>query len=233
MAVPTHFSNLDSVIIGYALERIGLPAFTYGAGLNLFSIGVLNYFINNLGAYKVDRRKKNIIYLELLKNYSTVSLYHGANGLFFPGGTRSRSGALETSLKLGLLGTTIEAQRLLIEKAQGKNYRKVFILPCIFNYPFVLEASGLIEEYLKSTGKEKYLKENDEYSTSGRLLHFMFKFLFANSHMHISYGPLMDVLGNQVDDDGNSLDKHGRSVELSDYFTINGDRKSTRLNSSH
>lgn len=225
VAVPTHFSNLDSILIGYALERIGLPAFTYGAGLNLFSIGLLNYYMNNLGAYKVDRRKKNAIYLEVLKNYSTVSLIGGANGLFFPGGTRSRSGALEKSLKLGLLGTTIESQRHLIEAAGGKDYKKIFVMPCIFNYHFVLEANGLIEDYLRATGKDRYLRENDEYSTSYKIVKFIAKFLFANSEFYISYGPLMDVLGNLVDENGDSIDHLGRKVDLHEYFTLNGDFK--------
>jgi len=35
--VPTHLSNLDSVVFGFALERAGLPPATYGAGKNLFS----------------------------------------------------------------------------------------------------------------------------------------------------------------------------------------------------
>ena len=57
--VPTHFSNLDSILIGYAIDGImGLPAFHYGAGLNLYDLELVAYFINRLGAYKVDRRKK-------------------------------------------------------------------------------------------------------------------------------------------------------------------------------
>src|SRR5262249_52242014 len=55
--VPTHVSNLDSVIIGYALYRLGLPPFIYGAGLNLFSNPMLGFFMHNLGAYTVDRKK--------------------------------------------------------------------------------------------------------------------------------------------------------------------------------
>lgn len=225
VVVPTHFSNLDSIIMGYIIDRIGLPAVTYGAGLNLFSIGLLNYFMSNLGAFKVDRRKKNNVYLELLKNYSTVALQNGVNGLFFPGGTRSRSGELEKNLKLGLLGTTVEAQRNLIaQNAEGK-VKKIFILPCIINYHFVLEANGLIEDYLKSTGKDKYIRENDEFSTSYKMLKFIIKFLFAKSDMIMSYGPLMDVIGNTVDDDGNSIDHMGRKVDIKDYFKIDGDFK--------
>jgi len=67
--VPTHFSNLDSVLIGWVIHSLGLPAFIYGAGLNLFNIKIFAYFMNSLGAYKVDRRKKNLPYLETLKTY--------------------------------------------------------------------------------------------------------------------------------------------------------------------
>jgi len=36
--VPTHFSNLDSILIGWVIQYLGLPPFIYGAGLNLFNI---------------------------------------------------------------------------------------------------------------------------------------------------------------------------------------------------
>ena len=86
--VPTHFSNLDSILIGWVIHVLGLPPFIYGAGLNLFNIKILAYFMNSLGAYKVDRRKKNPIYLEALKSYSNLAIQEGAHSLFFPGGTR-------------------------------------------------------------------------------------------------------------------------------------------------
>ena len=38
--VPTHFSNLDSILIGWVIHSVGLPAFIYGAGLNLFNIKI-------------------------------------------------------------------------------------------------------------------------------------------------------------------------------------------------
>ena len=62
VVVPTHFSNLDSILIGYAMDAMmGLPSFSYGAGLNLYNTGYTAYFMNRLGAYRVDRRKKNPI----------------------------------------------------------------------------------------------------------------------------------------------------------------------------
>ena len=56
---PTHGSNLDSIVVGWALHRLGLPPYIYGAGLNLFSNPVISFFMHNLGAYKVDRKKRD------------------------------------------------------------------------------------------------------------------------------------------------------------------------------
>ena len=106
---PTHSSNLDSVVFGFALDRVGLPPVSYGAGKNLFTNPFLSYFMQNLGAYKVDRRIRHELYKEVLKTYSTVLIERGFHSLFFPGGTRCRSNVVEERLKLGLLGTGVEA----------------------------------------------------------------------------------------------------------------------------
>ena len=108
--VPTHFSNLDSVLIGWAIQYMGLPPFIYGAGLNLFNIKILAHFMNNLGAYKLDRRKKKSYISRSPQGIFKDALIKGIHTLFFPGGTRSRSGEIESRLKLGLLGSVIEAQ---------------------------------------------------------------------------------------------------------------------------
>lgn len=225
VVVPTHSSNMDSIMVGWVLNELGLPAFTYGAGLNLFSIGLLSYFMNRLGAYKVDRRKKNTIYLEVLKNYSCVAIQRGAHSIFFPGGTRSRSGSLEKKLKLGLLGTAIEAQKLHYKNFPEEVAPKIFIIPCIINYHFVLEAQGLISDYLKEAGKEKFYRENDEYSTSFKLIRFIYKFISASSSLYISFGDAMDVLGNKVDDEGNSYNHLGQKINVKNYFLTSGKLK--------
>ncbi len=217
--VPTHFSNLDSILIGWVIQFLGLPPFIYGAGLNLFNIRILAYFMNSLGAYKVDRRKKNPIYLETLKTYSNLAIQRGCHSLFFPGGTRSRSGEIETRLKMGLLSTAIEAQRELYEKADnGHSVRKVFIVPVVINYHFTLEAPSLIKEHLKTTGRERYYVEADEFTTSYKIATFMFKFFTKGSDISVSIGKGLDILGNQVDDEGNSFDKNGNPINPRDYF---------------
>ncbi len=212
--VPTHFSNLDSPTIGMAIDGIGLPAVTYGAGINLFTIKLLSNFMNNLGSYKVDRRRRNEVYLKLLKNYSTVGLTRGVHSLFFPGGTRSRSGAIEDKLKLGLLGTAVEAQQINLSNPSKE---KIFVVPVVLNYHFVMEASKLINEQLKAEGKENYLSE-DEFKNSFKILKFIYKFFTATPKIIISFGKPMDVIGNKVDNSGESFNEIGQKVEIEDYF---------------
>ncbi len=220
--VPTHFSNLDSILVGYAIDAIGLPAFIYGAGLNLFSARILAYFMNRLGAYKVDRRKKNAIYLQALKAYSTCALEEGCHSLFFPGGTRSRSGAVEQQLKLGLLSTVVEAQRRLLSAAQGQPARKIYIAPVVISYNFVLEAPVLIQDHLQEVGRERFFVEQDRYSSSGRIARFILKFFTAGSDIRVRFGEPMDILGNPLDEQGQSLDARGRVIPLDAYFRHQG-----------
>lgn len=218
--VPTHFSNLDSILIGWVIHSMGLPAFIYGAGLNLFNIKIIAYFMNSLGAYKVDRRKKNLPYLEALKMYSSLAMQKGAHSLFFPGGTRSRSGLIEKQLKLGLLSTAIEAQRSNYQ--QAGEIKKIFVVPVTLNYHCVLEAPEMIEDYLQVKGQDRYFQEEDKYG-SFQLIKFLFKFFSNPSSISVSIGPGLDVLGNYVDEEGNSLDAHGRVINTKDYFISSGE----------
>jgi len=221
--VPTHFSNLDSILIGWIIHVIGLPAFIYGAGLNLFNIKILAYFMNSLGAYKVDRRKKNPIYLETLKTYSKLAIEEGAHSLFFPGGTRSRSGKIENQLKLGLLGTAMEAQRTMFLDHPKGDAKKIFVVPVTINYNFVLEAPSLINDYLQQKGQERYYPEADEFSTSYKMIKFLVKFFTKGSDISVSIGRALDLMGNYVDSEGRSIDKQGRFINMRDYFTSNGE----------
>lgn len=220
--VPTHTSNIDSITVGWGISAIGLPAFFYGAGLNLFSVRFLAFFMNRLGAYRVDRRKKNAIYLEALKTYSTQIIMEGGHSLFFPGGTRSRSNMVETQLKLGLLGTALEAQRRQILNSNGEKFKKIYVVPVTLNYGFVLEAPELIDEYLKNVGKERYFVPSDKSSSSYKIIKFMLKFFSADADFTIAFGRCMDIFGNPVDDAGNSLDNNGNLIDIRDYFKSKG-----------
>lgn len=220
VVVPTHSSNLDSILVGYAMDQImGLPSFSYGAGLNLYNFGPAAYFMNRLGAYRVDRRKKNAIYLETLKTMSTLSIQRGVNSLFFPGGTRSRSGELESDVKMGLLGTTVEAQRALCQQGEPG---KVFIVPMVIGYHFVLEAPFLIEQHLRYTGKEQYIRLRDEGNSIRSWFRFIWRFFSTTNDITLSIGKPMDVLGNFVDAQGRSFDRFGNEIDIQEYFMSKG-----------
>jgi glycerol-3-phosphate O-acyltransferase len=214
--VPTHFSNIDSVMIGYTVDTLaGMPAFAYGAGLNLFNNEIVAYFINRMGAYRIDRRKKNPIYLECLTSMASFSLYKGLNNTFFPGGTRSRSGAMEDKLKYGLLSSAIEAQRMLLENNKDS---KIYIVPLVMSYNFVFEAKSLIEQHLSFIGKEKYQRSRDGKPTSK--WEFIKLFFKKESELVFSFGEPMDIMGNIVDDNGISIDKDCKPIDLRQYFVI-------------
>lgn len=220
VVVPTHHSNLDSIMVGYALDAvIGLPSFAYGAGLNLYNTGSAAYFMNRIGAYRVDRRKKNPIYLRTLKINSRLMIERGVNSIFFPGGTRSRSGKLEDKLKLGLVNTAIEAQRNLLLRGEDT---QVYVVPMILSYPFVLEGPQLIEQHLKRSGKERYIARRDNSYRPFKVLKFIWKILAEGNDITVSIGQPLDVLGNSVDQNGVSYDQYGTPIAIKDYFTING-----------
>ena len=223
--VPTHFSNLDSILVGYALYLIGLPPFLYGAGLNLYNNSIIAYFINRLGAYKVDRRKKNNVYLETLKSYSRIALNNGCHSLFFPGGTRSRSGGIEDKLKLGLLGTAVDAQYYNFAREDQRKNEKIFVLPLVISYHFVLEAASLINEHLKRTGKERYFIKNDQFSNWYKILNFMWQFFSKGGGIELSFGRPMDIFGHYVDENGVSFDTSGKEIDIRKYFYSHGKLK--------
>jgi len=223
--VPTHFSNIDSVLVAWVIYELGLPPFIYGAGLNLFNIGIFAYFMNSVGAYKVDRRKKNAVYLETLKTYSTLSIQKGCHSLFFPGGTRSRSGKIENALKMGLLGTAIEAQRKTYQDLENgiiEEAQKVYIVPVTLNYNFVLEAPILIRGYLESKGQERFYYDLDEYSNSYKIFTFLLKFFTKDAQISVSVGRALNLVGNPVDEHGDCYDKHGNIIDSKEYFMSEG-----------
>ncbi len=226
--VPTHLSNLDSIVFGYALERAGLPPATYGAGKNLFTNPLLSFFMHNLGAYRVDRRLKHNLYKDVLKTYSCVLLERGYHSLFFPGGTRSRSGGAERRLKLGLVGSAMEAYaRTLIA---GKE-RRIFFVPATINYLITLEAETLIADFLSEAGKGRFIIEDDESSRLGRVASFVRKLLAMRGAVVIRFSEPIDLFGNRVDDEGRSHDRRGREVDPASYVkdasgkvTVDGSR---------
>jgi len=229
------------MLVGWTINSIGVPPVTYGAGLNLFKTRILAYYISKLGAYKLDRRKKNDLYIDTLKMYSQLLIEEDCNSLFFPGGTRARSGALETKFKLGLLGTVVDAQFENCKKAPS-NYTKVVLVPVVINYYFVLEAKQLIEQHLKKTGQEKYfLHKEDDIKGMRTVLKYIWRFFSTSSQSAVTFGQPMDVFGHHINEKLESIDKQGRAINIAEYFKkedtfINDDQRNmtyTQLLGNH
>src|SRR5215475_636735 len=235
ICTPTHASHMDSLVIGYALQRVGIARFVYGAGKNLFANPILGFFLKHLGTYKVDRLKAEQLYKRTLKNYCVATLTRGLSNIFFPGGTRSRSGAIEEELKLGLLGTGLEAYILNL-KAHSER-PGLFIVPTTISYHVVLEAETLIDDYLRDEGQSRYIIHDDEVSRPARVAQFVSALLAMDGQIHVRFGPALDPFGNAVDAEGRSCDPHGRVVDERRYvFDAEGrpaldparDRQNTR-----
>ncbi len=212
--VPTHLSNFDSIVFGYGLQREGLPPATYGAGKNLFTNPLLSFFMHNLGAYQVDRRLKYGLYKSVLKAYSCVLVERGYHSLFFPGGTRSRSGGVEERLKLGLAGTGLEA---FVRAARRGEARRVFFVPATINYLLTLEARTLVDDFLAEVGKSRYIIDDDESTQLRRVVALVRKLLLAEGSIVLRFCPPLDPFGNRVASDGRSLDARGRPVDPLSY----------------
>ncbi len=220
LLVPSHTSNLDSLVVGYAIYRMGLPPFSYGAGLNLFSNPLEGFFMRHLGAYTVDRQKTDPIYRDVLKEYAVASLEQGRHQLFFPGGTRSRSGALETCLKKGLLGTAITTFRRNL--SAGRADARLYVVPCTLTYPLVLEAASLVHDHLRTSGKVSSILPGDEFGIVRRWAEFLHGLMDLSVHVHVTIGEPLDPLGNDVDEQGGSRDPRGRPLDPGRYFLVDG-----------
>jgi glycerol-3-phosphate O-acyltransferase len=153
--------------------------------------------------------------MQTLKTMSSLSIQQGVNTIFFPGGTRSRSGHIEQDLKLGLLSTCVDAQRELLEAGSD---RKVFIVPVVLNYHFVLEAKYLVDEHLRRKGKEKYIRGSDNSQNWSSKLSFIYKLFATDSEVLTSFGAPTDVFGNKVNLAGESIDHNGKRLDIKEYF---------------
>ena len=224
LMVPTHLSNIDSLLIGYVIHTMMLPPFAYGAGLNLFTNPVLSFMMSRLGAYTVDRQKSNTLYKTALKNYSTTMLKRGIHSIFFPAGGRVRSGAIESHLKLGLLGTALEAQ---LERLQeGQPNPNIYVVSMVMNYHFVFEASSLIEDYLAQSGKHRYMPtDTPEDYLLVNIIKFFWKLFSTHSELWVRIGKPLDVFGNFVDEEGRSIGPNGTTIDPKAWLTSGGELK--------
>jgi glycerol-3-phosphate O-acyltransferase len=104
-----------------------------------------------------------------------------------------------------LLSTAVEAQ----QENFIHNRKKIFVLPLVINYQYNIECSSLVNQHLVEIGKEKYVSDSFEYSTTYKIIRF-FKHLFnADTEVVVSFGKPLDIIGNEVNANGDSIAPNG------------------------
>jgi glycerol-3-phosphate O-acyltransferase len=73
---------------------------------------------------------------------------------------------------------------------------------------------------LKELGKEKYVSENFEYSTTYKILRTFKQLMSSNSELIVSFGKPMDVIGHRVNHLGESISPNGSIFDIKGYFEI-------------
>ena len=153
---PTHASNLDSIVLGLVTARAGLPPFAYAAGKHIFRNRLFATLMRRLGAFQLDPDRRDRLYMRVVNVYVNELLARGYHTVVFPSGTRCRSGEVESTVKLGLLGAAVHVAR------------PVRIVPVTMTYQIVPEAEHLIAYYLAGRSHERIV--GDELFVWGRLL---------------------------------------------------------------
>jgi glycerol-3-phosphate O-acyltransferase len=128
-----------------------------------------------------------------------------------------RSGRIESSVKKGLLGTGIRAWQDSLE--QGRSPSEVLVVPCTLSYTLVLEAETLIEDALEEEGQSRYIITDDEFSEPLTVATFARKVLQLDASVHVRFGRPLDLIGNPVQANGQSLDPSGQQIDRLRYIT--------------
>jgi glycerol-3-phosphate O-acyltransferase len=149
--IPCHKSNLDSMVLGYTLSTVNLPAPHFFAGKNLafWPVGGL---LRRVGAFFVRRSFKGaVFYAMVFSEYIQRLLKDGHNIAVYIEGTRSRTGKL-LNPQVGMLQILVNAWR---EKA----CEELFFVPVFIGYDRVPEESAYLHEARGGDKEPESLKQ--------------------------------------------------------------------------
>jgi glycerol-3-phosphate O-acyltransferase len=220
LIAPTRQSTLDPVLVSWSLNRLGIPPVLYPAASNLFDVPIFGRLIRSLGGYRVDGRRNDRLYTDVLREYAVVSMELGYHNMVFPGGARSRTGAIDPEPQLELLGTALAAFENCL--ATGSP-RRVFVVPVVLSYRLILEAEWLIEDHLRDQGRGRYLITEDEFPRPRRLADFAMNAFSLDARVVVTFGAPLDPFGNPVDAEGRSIGPSQKPVAIERYVCEGGE----------
>ncbi|MEO1271907.1 MAG: hypothetical protein AAFX99_27750, partial [Myxococcota bacterium] len=102
--------------------------------------------------------------------------------------------------------------------SSGRTDKRLFVVPMTLNCSLVLEAEGLINDYMRAVGREFFLLPDDPFDSPLEVARFVTKVATMQSSMVIRLGEPMDILGHAVDAEGVSHDSQGRPIQLETFF---------------
>ena len=136
--LPSHKSNLDSLVLKYALYENGMPPNHTAGGINMnfFPMGAL---LRRTGVFFIRRSfKDNDVYKFVLRQYIDYLLEKRFPLEWYIEGTRSRSGKLMPT-RFGLLAYVVDAYR------RGKS-DDVLLIPVSIAYDQIQDVAGYAAE---------------------------------------------------------------------------------------
>ncbi len=133
--IPNHISNLDSLILGTSLYNNNFPYPLMAAGDNLFVNKAIDFLFKSCGAFKLKRSKQDSDYFDILQTYIKTNLEEGQSLLYFPEGTRSRTGHLGNFKK----GMTRFILKTYFENKTSQKIEDILFVPIGLAYSRVPE----------------------------------------------------------------------------------------------
>jgi glycerol-3-phosphate O-acyltransferase len=136
--LPTHKSNLDTLVLKYALHENGLPPNHTAGGINMNFL-VAGSLLRRSGIFFIRRTfKDDEVYKFVLRQYIDYLIEKRFSLEWYIEGTRSRSGKLMPP-RFGLLAYVVDAYR----RAKAED---VFLIPVAIAYDQISDVAGYAAE---------------------------------------------------------------------------------------
>ncbi len=169
--LPSHKSNLDHLVLQYALHENGHPPNHAAGGINMnfFPVGPL---VRRSGVFFIRRTfKKNPVYKYVLHQYIDYLIEKRFPLEWYPEGGRSRSGKLLPP-RMGLLAYVVDAYH------RGKS-EDVYLIPVSINYDQIQDVGEYVAE------QRGGMKQKESFSWFLRMLS---RFRSRYGDIHIRFG---------------------------------------------
>lgn len=162
--VPAHRSHLDYLLMSYVCFAYSLPIPHIAAGDNL-SLPGIGKILRSSGAFFIKRSfRDDDLYTTVFRAYIEGLVQEKICTAFFVEGGRSRTGAFRRP-KMGVLGVLVDMILRTFQEesppdattgipANEKN-QDLQLIPMIFTYDKIIEASSLVEELLGVPKKDE------------------------------------------------------------------------------